>query len=106
MRPGPVPPDPMPLWRDGRPRKAWRYVGVYGEDVMLCAGIAWIGPAPQAFWALWDRRTRRLHERTAWLSRRVRLPDGRVRVRDRGVEIDLRLEVAGEPLEVTSPHGG
>jgi hypothetical protein len=96
----------MPLWRDGRPRKAWRYVGVYGEDVMLCAGIATIGPAPQAFWAVWDRRERRLHERTSWLSRRVRLPDGAVRVHDRGVEVDLRLEPAGEPIEVVSPHGG
>jgi len=96
----------MPIWRDGRPRKRWRYVGVYGEDVMLCAGVFWLGAAPQAFWALWDRRAARLHERTAWASRRVRLPDGAVRVADRGVEIDLRLEPAGDPLEVTSPHGG
>lgn len=106
MRHGPVPPQPMPLWRDGRPRKSWRYVGVYGDDVMLCAGVVLLGPVPQAFWAVWDRRTRRLHERTAWLSRGVGLPDGAVRVDDGGVQVDLRLEPAGEPIAVTSPHGG
>ncbi len=102
----PVPPQPMPLWRDGRPRKRWRYVGVYGPDVMLCAGIVHLGPAPQAFWAVWDRSNGQLHERTAWLSRRVKLPDGGVSVHDRNVEVDLRLQPAGDPWEVTSPHGG
>lgn len=98
--------DELPVWRGGRLRKSWRYVGVYGEELMLCAGIACVGPMPQAFWAVWDRRERRLHERTAWLSRRVRLPDGAARVDDAGVQVDLRLEPAGAPVEVTSLHGG
>src|SRR6201989_1386482 len=51
----PLPPGPMPLWRDGALRKRWRYVGFYGEGVMLCAARAEVGPTGQCFWALWDR---------------------------------------------------
>lgn len=86
--------------------KRWRYVGIYDEDLMLCAGQARVGPVPQGFWALWDRRARRFHERTAFVLRGVRLPDHALRVADRGVEIDLRLEPAGTPIELTSLHGG
>jgi hypothetical protein len=86
--------------------KRWRYVGVYGEDVMLCAGQVRVGPVPQGFWALWDRRERRFHERTGFVLRGVRLPDGALHVADGGVEIDLRLEPAGTPIELTSLHGG
>jgi hypothetical protein len=45
----------MPILRRGRMRKRWRYVGVYGPEVMLCAASAQIGPLRQSFWALWDR---------------------------------------------------
>src|SRR5215831_4986829 len=55
----PLPPDPMPLRRDGNLRKRWRYVGFYGESVMLCAASAEIGPAASSFWVLWDRETGR-----------------------------------------------
>ncbi len=51
----PLPPGPMPLWRDGGLRKRWRYVGFYGEGLMLCAARAEVGPTGQCFWALWDR---------------------------------------------------
>jgi hypothetical protein len=86
-------------------RKHWRYVGVYGPQLMLCAGAASIGPAPQAWWAVWDREGERLHERTRVLGRgRVRLPDGRVLVRDGDVEIDLSLD-GGEEIEVVTPDG-
>jgi hypothetical protein len=89
-------------------RKRWRYVGVYGPEVMLCAGRAWIGPAPQAWWAVWDRRGRRLHERTRLLTGRdrVALADTRVTVRDGDVEIDLTLErEPSSPVEVVTPDG-
>ena len=33
-----LPPGRMPLLRRGRPLKRWRYVGVYGPELMLCAG--------------------------------------------------------------------
>ncbi len=41
----PLPPAPMPLWRDSALRKRWRYVGFYGEELMLCAARAETGPA-------------------------------------------------------------
>src|SRR4051812_34633051 len=73
---------------------------------MLCAGQVRVGLVPQGFWALWDRRERRLHERTAFVLRGVRLPDGALRVADRGVEVDLRLQDAGTSIELTALHGG
>ena len=107
---GPVPPERMPLVRDGRPRKRWRYAGVYGEDLMLCAGLVSVAGLPQAFWAVWDRRAGVLRERTRLgpgrgPGRAVALPEGALRVRDRGVAIDLALEPAGDVVEVVSRHG-
>lgn len=98
----PVPPAPMPLWRDRRPLKRWRYVAVFAEEALLCFGSVRIGGAPQCFWAVWDRRSRELAQRTSLRPRAVALPDGAVRVP--GVA-ELTLEPAGAPLEVTSPHG-
>src|SRR4051812_35852291 len=95
----------LPLVRHRRPLKRWRYVGVYGPEAMLCAGIVRVGGVPQCFWAVWDRRAKVLRERTRMRLGTVALPDGRVRVRDKGVTIDLALEPAGEPVEVASRHG-
>ena len=99
----PLPPAPMPRRQGRRPLKRWRYVGVYGPDVMLCAGIARIAGVPQSFWAVWDRA--RLWERTTLRRGRVDLPDGAARVADRDVSVDLVLEPAGDPVEVVSRHG-
>lgn len=94
------------LWHDGRPLKRWRYVGVYGPGLLCCFGDVRIGGAPQAFWAVWDREARILHQRTRVRPGMVRFGDGSVRVRDRGVAIDLAFdERTVEPIEVTSPHG-
>jgi hypothetical protein len=101
----PLPPARMPLVRARRPLKRWRYVGVYGADVLLCAGRVRVGGVPQAFWAVWDRRARVLDERTRMRTGGVALPDGGVRVRDGAVRIELVLEPAGDPVEVVSPHG-
>jgi hypothetical protein len=96
----------MPLWRDRRPLKRWRYVGVYGERFMLCAGVVHVAGVPQSFWAVWDRGQKALRERTIiGRTRPVRVAADQVVVRDRGVEIDLRIEPAGDPVEVVSPHG-
>jgi hypothetical protein len=100
-----LPPGHMPLLHDGRPLKRWRYVGVYGEELMLCAAAVRIAGIPQAFWAVLDRATGELHGRTVFTPRLVAVGDGRLSVRGRGVEIDLLLSVAGEPVEVVSPHG-
>lgn len=100
----------MPGWtrfRDGRPLKRWRYAGIFGEDLLCCAGTVSVGGLPQAFWAVWDRRERVLRERTRLRAGAVLIRDGLVRVRDRGVAIDLAFdEREGTPLEVTSDHHG
>lgn len=102
---GLLPPARMPLVHDRRPLKRWRYVGVYGPDLMLCIGRVVVGGAPQGFWAVWDREARRLHERTSFAPGRVRLPDGVAAVRDRGVAIDLRIDPDGDAVETVSRHG-
>lgn len=103
---GPVPPARMPLWRGGRPLKRWRYAGVFAEDLLCCFGVVSIGGLPQCFWAVWDRSARVLRERTRLRHGPVRIADGLVRVRDRGIAADLIFdERAGTPVEVVSPHG-
>jgi hypothetical protein len=89
----------------GRPLKRWRYVGIFSEQLMACAAAVQIGPARQTFWAL-HLPGSPLRERTRLLPRRaeVRLAPGHLRVRDRGVTLDLNLdEEAGH--EALCPHG-
>lgn len=100
-----LPPSRMPVVVGRRPLKRWRYVGVYGPELMLCAGRVAVAGVPQAFWAVWDRENGRLYERTTFRPGRVRLPDGSVAVRERAVQIDLRLQPDGEAVENVSPHG-
>lgn len=52
--------------------KRWRYLGAFSDDLMLCAGRVQVGPFPQTFWAVWDRRGEELYERTV-----LRLPGRR-----------------------------
>lgn len=100
----PLPPERMPAFRGGRPLKRWRYVGAFGEDVMLCVGFARIGPMPQAWWAVWDRTTAKLVERTTVGRGGVSLPHGRVLVRTPEVAMDLTYSERGR-VETVSPHG-
>jgi hypothetical protein len=95
----------MPLLYRGRPLKHWRYVGVYGADVMLCAASVAIGPARQWFWAVWDREAEALLDATRFTPGAVALSEGRARIRGRRVRADLVLEPAGEVVEVASRHG-
>jgi hypothetical protein len=107
-----------PLLRGGRPLKRWRYVGVFGEELMACAALVQVGPARQSFWALYRRGEDELRQRTRLLPRRreLQLARGRqagadgaaapggLRIRDRGVALDLRLdEEAG--IEARCAHG-
>jgi hypothetical protein len=99
-----LPPAPMPARLGLRPLKAWRYVGVYGPELMICVASVRIGPARQAFWAVWDRAAGRLHERTVTGRGPVRLSTGNARVREREVQIELALtEEAG--IETVCRHG-
>ena len=101
-----LPPGRMPLLRDGRPLKRWRYVGIYGSELMLCAAAVRIMGIPQAFWAVLDRETGNLSGRTIFTPGLVAVGDGRLTVRGRDIDVDLALQPAGDPMEVTSPHGG
>jgi hypothetical protein len=94
----------MPSHDGLRPLKAWRYVGVYGPELMLCAASVRIGSARQAFWAVWDRELGRLHERTTLGRGQVLLSRGRVRVRDSEVQIDVALEEEAG-IEAVCPTG-
>jgi len=102
-----LPPVRVPAWHKSRPLERWRYVGVCGPELMLCVGHARVGPGRQSFWAVWDRATQRLHERTRRSGGGVRLGldrPGRVLVVADGVEIDLTLdEVDG--VETICPNG-
>jgi hypothetical protein len=93
----------MPLVRRWRPLKRWRYVGVFGPELMLCVGIARIGPIVQRWWAVAEPDGA-LRERTSMRSSGVRLDGPRVEVVDRGVAISLELEEDGG-VEVVSPSG-
>jgi hypothetical protein len=86
-----LPPGRMPARQGLRPLKAWRYVGVFGSELMLCAATVRVGPARQAFWAVWDRANRCLYERTVMGRGPVRLSPGRVRVDAGAIQIDLAL---------------
>jgi hypothetical protein len=100
----PLPPGPMPSHDGLRPLKAWRYVGVYGREAMLCAAVVRIGRARQSFWAVWDRGDRRLRERTLLGRGRVRFTPGRVVVSDRDVQLELTLEEEAG-IEAVCPGG-
>jgi hypothetical protein len=120
----------MRIFRGTRPLKRWRYVGVFGEQFMICAAAVQVGPARQTFWAVYERantltdtssevhpegHTQSAHgkqgggvliERTRRIPRRGALDvtAGRLRIRDGAVLLDLMLEEdAG--IEATCPNG-
>jgi hypothetical protein len=94
----------MPARQGLRALKAWRYVGIFGPELMLCLGAVRVGPARQAFWALWDRQTSLLYERTVRGRGTVRLEPGRARVADGRVELDIELAET-DGIETICPSG-
>jgi hypothetical protein len=95
----PVPPARMALLRNRRPLKHWRYLGLYGDDIMVCAAQVRIAGLPQAFWATWDRSE--LRERTVFRPRTLTLDDDHARF----ATVDVHLEPDGDAMAVTSRHG-
>lgn len=100
--PGPGRPDDLPLPPGGempllgpgrRLRKRWRYIGVFAEEFMLCAARVQVGPAGQTFWAILDRSTGEMAERT-----RKRMPFGRGEVWSLGAD--------GSPWRIGSQDAG
>jgi uncharacterized protein DUF2804 len=101
-----LPPDPMPSGLGTRPLKAWRYVGVFGPEVMVCVASVRVGPFRQSFWAVWDRSAGRLYEHTAMGSGTVRLGYGSAVVADRELGLDLAFtEGAGVETVCASGDG-
>ncbi|MFZ0040535.1 MAG: DUF2804 family protein [Solirubrobacteraceae bacterium] len=99
-----LPPAPMPARHGLRPLKAWRYVGVFSPDLMLCLGTVRIGRARQSFWAVWDRRRQVLLQRTRTGDGGLELAPGRASLRDREVAVDLSLR-EGAGIETVCPSG-
>jgi hypothetical protein len=101
-----LPPDPMPSGLGTRPLKAWRYVGVFGPEMMVCVASIRVGPLRQSFWAVWDRSAGRLYERTATGRGAVRLAYGSAAVADRELRLDLAFtEGAGVETVCASGDG-
>jgi hypothetical protein len=99
----------LPLVRGGRPLKRWRYVGVFNDELLACAASIRVGVARQAFWAVYLREERQMHERTRMLRARraVGLSPGALRIRDAGVELVLELEEElGWEARWDDPRGG
>jgi hypothetical protein len=100
----PLPPGAMPSHDRGRPLKAWRYVGVYGPEVMLCLAQVRIGRARQSFWAVWDRANQTLHQRTVLGLDGLRLERGRAELHDARLSLEVQLDE--QPgIEVVCPSG-
>src|SRR5690606_40324791 len=78
--------------------KRWRYVGVFGPELMACAALVQVGVARQSFWAVWERPggdgAGRLLERTRLRRGGVRLAPGRLEVDD--VAADRKSVVEGK----------
>jgi hypothetical protein len=107
----------MALFHGSRPLKRWRYVAIFGEELMACAAQVQIGPARQSFWAVLPRPGGQLRERTHMLRRRDTvelqrgracggdLAPGRLRIDDHGILLDLTLEEEAG-IEADCAHGG
>jgi hypothetical protein len=99
-----LPPAPMPGRVGLRPLKAWRYIGVFGPELMICVAAVRVGRARQSFWAVWDRQAGRLHERTSLGAGEVRLTPGSAHVAGRGITVSLTLE-ENAGVETVCPSG-
>jgi hypothetical protein len=102
----PLPPGPMPLWRDGAMRKRWRYVGFYGAELMLCAARAEVGPTGQCFWAVWAPEPGLELDHTSLRpsSREVVLDGSRLLIDAPGLHAELLVGEA-KPIESICPNG-
>ena len=45
-------------------RKRWRYVGAFADELLVCAARVHVGPFAQNFWAVCDRETNEMWEKT------------------------------------------
>jgi uncharacterized protein DUF2804 len=99
----PLPPRRAPLLHGTRPLKRWCWVGVFGPELMLCAGHVHIGPLSQRWWAI-ALPDGQLRERTTAGRGGVRVSTERVSVDAGDARIEIELEPA-DGVEVASPSG-
>ena len=99
----PLPPRRAPLLHGTRPLKRWCWVGVFGPELMLCAGDAHIGPLSRRWWAI-ALPDGTLRERTTPGRGGVRVSPDRLSVDAAGARIEIELEPA-DGVEVASPAG-
>ena len=99
-------PASLPLFDQRQLRKRWRYVGLFAEEVMLCAARAEVGPLTQSFWVLLDRESGRQWNHTALVpgSKEVRLDGPRLEIDGPGLRASLRIGEC-EAIEATCPSG-
>ena len=99
-------PASLPLFEQRQLRKRWRYIGLFAEELMLCAARAEVGPLTQSFWVLLDRGSGRQWNHTALRpgSREVTMEGPRLEIDGPGLRASLRLGEA-TPIEVTCPSG-
>ena len=71
----------LPLRRGGRWRKRWRYLGVFADELLLCAARVGVGPLGQTFWAVWDRDSGRMSNGRGCSADRPRRGLDRARLR-------------------------
>jgi hypothetical protein len=96
----------MPIRRHGATRKRWRYVGIFGPEVMLCAARVEVGPFRQSFWAIWDREGGQRYARTRLRpgGSEVVLDGPSVRIESGAARASLELGAAS-PVEAICPSG-
>ncbi len=99
----PLPPARAPLLHGTRPLKRWCWVGVFGPELMLCAGDAHIGPFTQRWWAV-ALPDGALRQRTTAGRGGVLVTPERLSVDAPGARIELAIEPAAG-MEVASPAG-
>jgi hypothetical protein len=96
----------MPSRLGTRPLKAWRYIGVFGPELMVSVASVRVGRLRQSFWAVWDRSAGRLYEHTAMGAGGVRLGYGTAAVNDHPLGLDLAFtEGAGVETVCASGDG-
>ena len=98
----PLPPGKMPLLRGARQLKRWRYVGIYGPELMLCAGRVRVGLIPQGFWGVVERG-KRVRDRTSRGGAGVRFDGSRVLIDHPGLRADIVVDEGGG-VESVNPH--
>src|SRR5207253_8415617 len=87
-----VPSASGPLFEQRQLRKRWRYIGLFAEEVMLCAARAEVGPLTQSFWVLLDRSSGQPWSHTALRpgSKEVTMDGPQLEIDGPGLRASLR----------------